>query len=292
MVSAQEIRIDTKLAVFEVTVRNDRGEPASGLTANDFRLYENGNLRQIDFFEPVRNGRRPLSIVFALDVSGSMSVQEIERLKSAVSAFAEKLAGYDAYFSIISFGMNVRSELSFTNRRNKLENALDRLGRNRNGLSTHTYDALDFAIRQIGKKSMPWRTKTIPRRAIIVITDGFPVGDLTTPKLVIERAHAANTSIFNIILPSFLRTESGTKRVPTPLEISGVARATGGCTFVAGTKRPDEILAEIAEEITGSYAVAFYPDQNAEIAREQHVRIESVHGFIVKQNRDTYMLAK
>lgn len=291
-IPAQEIRIDTKLAVFEVTVRDDRGEPVNGLTADDFRLYENDILRKIEFFEPVRSGRRPLSVVFALDVSGSMSEQEIGRLKSAVSTFAHSLAKYEAYFSIISFAMNVRSVQSFTNRRDKLENALDRLGRNRDGLSTHTFDALDFAIRQIERKSPRFRSEMPPRRAVIVITDGFPVGDVATPKLVVERANAANISIFNIILPSFARTQSGTKRVPTPLEISGIAGATGGRNFVAGTKSPDEILAEIANEITGSYAIAFYPEHDGDIATARRVRIESVKGFAVRQNRDTYTLGR
>lgn len=285
---AQEIRIATDLVITEVTVVGKDGDPVSGLTAGDFRLYDNSIERKIAFFQPVKGSRRPLSIVLALDVSGSMSPVEIGRLKDAVTTFFDGLSEYDAYISVISFAMEVKSEQSFTKRRDKLEKALTRLERNRDGLSTHAYDAIDFAVRQIEKKSPRAVRGTVPRRAVIIVTDGFPVGDVVTPDIVIERANAANVSVFNLILPSFARLRNGVTRVPTPLEMSGIALATGGKSLVSGTKSPHQLLAEIAEEITGSYAIAFYPDNATATEAPRRIRIESVHGYTVRQNRDSY----
>ena len=70
------IRVDTELAAFEVTVTDKNGKPVRGLKAEDFRLNEDGENRRIDFFEPLKkqNETRPLSIVFALDVSGVRAI--------------------------------------------------------------------------------------------------------------------------------------------------------------------------------------------------------------------------
>lgn len=292
VIYSQEIKIDTDLAIFEITVVDKNGAPVPGLSASDFRLYENETEREIAFFQPVKGSRRPLSIVLALDVSGSMTEDEIRRLKEAVNSFLDQLSDYNTYISVVSFAMEVKLEQSFTNRREKLEKSLDRLARNRNGLSTHAYDAIDYSIRLIEKKSPRAIAGAVPRRAVIVITDGFPVGDTTTPGVVIERANAANVTIYNIILPSFARMRSGTTRVPTPLEISGVTNATGGKSYVAGDKSPAGLLANIAEEITGSYAIAYYPENVTAPEAPRIVRIESISGYKVRQNRKTYVPGK
>src|SRR5688572_30460214 len=69
------IRVDTELAEFEVLVEDKEGRPVHGLRAEDFRILENGKPQRIDFFQPVRSGvkTRPMVIVFAVDVSGSMT---------------------------------------------------------------------------------------------------------------------------------------------------------------------------------------------------------------------------
>ena len=69
------IRVDTELAAFEVTVTDRDGRPIRDLKAGDFRVFEDGVERPVDFFQPIRkqDENRPLSVVFAVDVSGSMT---------------------------------------------------------------------------------------------------------------------------------------------------------------------------------------------------------------------------
>src|SRR6188508_2334880 len=77
------IRVDTELAEFEVLVEDKEGRLVHGLRAEDFRILENGKPQRIDFFQPVRSGAktRPMVIVFAVDVSGSMTTAELEKLR-------------------------------------------------------------------------------------------------------------------------------------------------------------------------------------------------------------------
>ena len=285
------IKIDTDLVSFEVTVVDKHGKPVRNLKEDEFRVYEDGAERTIDFFQPLMKNEkdRPLSVVFALDVSGSMTEAEIERLRSAMQSFIARLTDYDSYFAVVSFAMNVRTLQSFTNRKDKLEKSFDKLVRDQDGLSTHAYDAVDEAVRLLARKGPKVIRDRIPKRAVIVVSDGFPVGDVVSPRTLIERANDAETSVYSVILPSYSRLQLDKRPVMTPLEASGLIERTGGKSFYATDKSFDALFEALAEEITASYAIAFYPDKGSPSgAKERHVTIRSKSGFVVRQNRTGY----
>ena len=295
LASAQDrdevIRIDTDLVAFEVTVVDKNGRPVRNLEEDEFRIYEDGVERKIDFFQPLTKNEkdRPLSVVFALDVSGSMTEAEIERLRTAMRSFVERLAGYDSYFAVISFAMEVKTLQSFTNRKDRLEKSFERLARDQDGLSTHAYDAIDEGVRLITRKAPKMIRDRIPKRAVIVVSDGFPVGDVVSPRTLIERANDAETSVYSVILPSYSRLQIDKRPVMTPLEASGLIDRTGGKSFYATEKSFEALFEALAEEITASYAIAFYPEKGGSSAgKPRNVTIRTKSGYVVRQNRTAY----
>ena len=289
------IRVETELVSFEVTVTDKSGKPVRGLDAKDFKIFEDGTERPIDFFEPIKksDGGRPLSIVFALDVSGSITTEELRRIHDALQIFVKRLADYNSYFAIMSFGMEVKTLQSFTNRPDKLEKTFEKLLREQDGLSTHAYDAVDIAIRLLRKKSPSAIKEKMPKRAIILITDGFPVGDTVAPKTVIERANDAETTVYSVLLPSFARLQQSKKPLLTPLEASGLLEKTGGKAFYTTEKSYEALFKSLAEEITASYLLAIYPKtENRQNGKFRQIRIESQNGFQIKQNRSGYEIKR
>ena len=285
------IRIETELIPFEVSVTDKNGNPVRGLEAKDFKIFVDGVERRADFFEPLRKNDedRPLSVVFALDVSGSVTPDELVKIKNALQNFTARLADYNSYFAVMTFGMQVKTLQPFTNRPDKLEKTFEKLLREQDGLSTHAYDAVDDAIRLIKKKSPPTVNQKIPRRAIILITDGFPVGDTVSPKTVIERANEAETSVYSVLLPSFSRLQMDKKPLPTPLEASGLLERTGGRAFYATQKNFEPLFQSLAEELTASYVLAFYPNtENRASGKFHKVKIEVSGDFQIKQNRSGF----
>lgn len=287
-VSAQDnvIRVDTELIAFEVTATDASGNAVRGLSADDFRIFVDDVERPIDFFEPAatRDGNRPLAVVFALDVSGSMTKEEIDKLSDSVRHFANKLTAGDSYFGVLAFAMEIKTIRSFTNRPDKLRDSLGKLHHRQDGLSTHGYDAVDQAVRMIEKKTPRSIRGRMPKRAVIVVTDGFPVGDIIAPATVIERANDAETSVYAVILPSYSRLQRDRKPILTPFEASGLVDRTGGKTYYATGEDMDRLFEDLAEEVTSSYAIAFYAKDSDEDKRRS-VRIESKRGFKIKQNR-------
>ena len=285
------IKVETDLVTFEVTVTDKAGRPVKNLKQEDFQILENGAERRADFFEAIRKegSGRPLSVVMALDVSGSMTAPELERLKTALGSFASRLADYNSYFAVTTFAMNVSTVQSFTNRREKLESSISKLKRDRDGLSTHAYDAVDHGIRLLRNKGPKYSMNRLTKRAVVLITDGFPVGDIVAPETVIERANDNETSVYALILPSYSRLQQTKKPLLTPLEASGLIDRTGGKSFYATDNNFEPLFKALEDKITASYAIAIYPEkEKGEANTFRTVKITSKDGLVVKQNRTGY----
>lgn len=292
-------RVDTDLVLLDATVTDAEGRPVRNLQAKDFKLYEDGVERPLAFFNVEQHGgmKRPVAVVFALDVSGSMTSQEMARLSSAMRAFSERLMDRTSVFAVMTFGMRVHVLQNFTGDPRKLNHALDRLAREENGLSTHAYDAVDDAIRLLTRDAPRTRAQQLLKRAVVVVTDGFPVGDTIAPATVIERANAADVSVYSVTLPSFSRlfssAESAHAPLPTPLDVSGLVEKTGGTNVYATDKDYEPLFHSLAEEVTSSYVLAFYPpEEQRHDGRYHNVRIEAPPGLIVRQSRPGYQSGK
>jgi VWFA-related protein len=287
------VKIDTDLIMVDVAVTDAQGQPVRHLRPSDFKLYEDGIERPIAFFnvEKRDDASRPIALVFALDVSGSMTPEEMERLRGAMGIFSKRLAERPAVFAVMSFGMNVKTIQGFTGDPQKMDRAFDRIARDSNGLSTHAYDAVDDAIRLLVRKAPRTRERRLMKRAVILVTDGFPVGDTVAPRTVIERANAADVSIYTVTLPSYSRLLASTERppLPTPLDVSGLAEMTGGTSAYATDRDFDALFRALAEEVTSTYILAFYPSEGKRHDGRQHtIRIEAPPGLTVRQSRPGY----
>lgn len=291
------IKIDTDLVSLDAVVTDSKGRLVRNLTKNDFKLYEDGVEQPIASFniEKIAGAPRPLAIVFALDVSGSMTADEIRRVTDAMRDFSQRLENHPAVFGVISFGMRVKTLQTLTADREKLERAYDRLGQESNGLSTHTYDAVDDAVRMLTRHAPLTREHQLVKRAVVVITDGFPVGDVVSPDTVIERANAADTSVYVVTMPSYSQLLASVKvtPLPTPLDVSGLVDKTGGRSVYANEGDLGPLFRAIAEEVSSAYVLGFYPPlQNRKDGKFHSIRIEGPQGLPLRQSRPGYQARK
>jgi VWFA-related protein len=271
-----------------------QGRAVRNLQQKDFKLYEDGIEKPLAFFQLENRGgeKRPLAIVFALDISGSMTPEEIERLRGAMHAFSERLAHHPAVFAVMSFGMRVKTLQHFTNDAEKLDRSFDRIAREPNGLSTHTYDAVDDAIRLLVHHAPRTRERRLMKRAVVIVTDGFPVGDTVSAQTVIERANAADVSVYVVTLPSYSRLMLAADQtpLPTPLDVSGLVEMTGGKSVYANEKNYERLFRALAEEVISSYVLAFYPpDEIRHDGRFHTIRVEGPPGLMLRQSRPGYV---
>ncbi len=291
------LRIDTDLVSVDVTAMDATGLPVKNLKQEDFKIFSDGVEQPISFFQiEKRQGElRPLAIVFALDVSGSMTSDEIVRLRGALQSFSNHLSDHPVVYAVMTFGMTVKTVQKFTRDPRKLDDALERISRDApSGLSTHTYDAVDDAIRLLVRSAPRTRERRLMKRAVLVVTDGFPVGDTVKPKTVIERANAADVSVFVVTLPSYSRVMASSTQtpLPTPLDVSGLAELTGGRNVYANERDYAPLFRALAEEVGSAYVLAFYPPEEKRRDGQVHtIRVEGPPGLTLRPSRSEYRAA-
>ncbi len=288
------IRIDTDLVPVEVIVRDASGQAVRGLRVRDFKLFADEEQQPISLFvaDTVSSGSPwALDLIFALDVSGSMTHPEMELLDEAAATLRQHLTGQRPRFAVISFGMKVKILQSFTDDQSKVEKAFAEIARNKTGLSTHTFDAIDDGIRLFLRSGRRTSAGKIVKRVLIVITDGFPNGDTVSWQTVIERAHAANVSVFSVTMPSFSFGYKAMydKPLPTILDVSGIVEQTGGINAYATDKNYAAALKLIGEEILSRYLLGFYPAKDKRHDGNFYkLRVEVRPGLTVSQSRTGY----
>jgi Ca-activated chloride channel family protein len=291
------LKIDTDLVPLDVTVTDAKGRLVRNLRKEDFKLFEDGVERPIASFniEKIEGAPRPVAIVFALDMSGSMTPDEIERVSDAMREFSRQLADHPAVCGLMTFGTKVRTMQSLTNDREKLDRAFERLSHEPNGMSTHAYDAVDDAVRMLARHAPLTQQHQLVKRAVLLITDGFPVGDTVSPATVIERANAADTSVYVVTMPSYTRLLAATQMtpLPTPLDVSGLVERTGGRSVYANDKDLGGLFRAIAEEVSAAYVLGFYPPvENRKDGKFHQIRIEGPAGLTLRQSRAGYQSNK
>ncbi|HMF56867.1 MAG TPA: VWA domain-containing protein, partial [Pyrinomonadaceae bacterium] len=156
------IRVDTQLVTVNMNVvdrSTNRG--LTGLTQNDFRLYEEGAEQQIARFE---SSAAPFNLVLLIDLSGS-SREVVNLIKGAALRFVNAARPNDR-IAIITFANAPVIISGLTDDRAALRERINLIEQPKG--STKLYDSLAFAIEQVTRDAGNSR-----RNAIVLMSDGL-----------------------------------------------------------------------------------------------------------------------
>lgn len=288
----QVIKLQADLVTVDVTVTDKDGNFIRKLTQDDFALYEDGELRSLDFFEASEEAAitRPLAVVIAIDASGSIKPEEITRQREATDHFVN-LVQPESVFAVIAFNGEIRVLQDFTNDRGKISRAFQKIGEVTG--SSRIFGSIDRAVSML-KRAPRFRGGRRLRRVVIVLTDGYDNVSPTEQDDLIRRANDAEVTVFSITLPSYMPGAGSNERVMTLLDVSRIVPGTGGKDFSADVKDFTPVFKAVAEEIRSSYTLAFYPsDKNKRDGRVHQIRVECRKpGAIVRTSRTTYQVSR
>ena len=149
-----------------VTISSVDQEPVQNLSISDFKILEDGNEMQI---KNVSQSTEPMSIVLAIDTSGSMQAQDKSgkaSMEAAVEAAVDfiSLLGDGDTVAIYSFDNDTNFQMDFTTDHKASIETIKNL-RARHMAATRLYDTALEAVKKASE---------IPkgRRAVILLTDG------------------------------------------------------------------------------------------------------------------------
>ena len=263
-------------------VQDRRGRPVLGLLPSDFELNVSGEPVQIVEFGSEATG---ISVALLIDDSGSMS---LTGRKDAAHEVARHLVswlepGRDE-ITLLGFDKNLRIVQPFTTQPSAVLSRLSEL--QPYGL-TSLYDAIAQAAR-------PLVTRTRPRRAVIVITDGVDTASVMTPPEVSRVASEIDVPVYVVAIRIGVDRFGGMPDVVSPAaaaesqaSLDDLARWTGGATFIAGTAAETSLAAQqILTELRHQYLIAFEASPRAGWhslsvgVRKKNVQVRARGGYV------------
>jgi VWFA-related protein len=243
--------LEVEVDVVSVTavVFDKKGRFIRDLGTEDVQLYEDGVPQEVDYFREASSDeaeRVPLSVVLALDTSGSMN-QSMRFLQEAVLNFVYKLEEVDTAM-VVSFNDSVKGSAEFTG-------DLDRLERFVDGLQpwggTSLYDAIHYALNRIRDEP--------GRKAVIVFSDGADTTSMMGDKEVVDYARAVEATVYCIGFKGMGRGGS-----PRGF-LKKIASETGGQFFSPGNIGDlIKVFNEISDELKNHYLLAYTPKREAD----------------------------
>jgi Ca-activated chloride channel family protein len=152
-------RTGVELINVTATVTDPRGRFVSGLTKDDFMVYQDGELVEVTQFN---NERVPVSLGIAIDTSGSMEGRKMDAARQALDRFLYDLLGPDDEIFLYRFSYTAVLLQDWTIDRDRLSRAIREI-RPRGG--TALYDAVADSVPQLAEGR---HTK----KALLIISDG------------------------------------------------------------------------------------------------------------------------
>ena len=92
------VRVDTRVVFIDALVKDKRtGLPVTGLTRDNFRVFDNGRQRTLSYFSSEGGARRPLALVLCLNVEymGARRFLMRDDVRASIAAALAKLAPED-----------------------------------------------------------------------------------------------------------------------------------------------------------------------------------------------------
>jgi VWFA-related protein len=255
------IVLTSSLVSMNVSVTDRAGKILAGLKKEDFKIAENGEEQQVEFFAP---STAPFNLVLLLDLSGSIT-DKIEVVKSAALHFLD-VVGPEDKVAIVTFTRDVTVISNLTNNRDLLRKRIKAIKKPEGG--TAFYEALWFTLVDT------LRGTEGQRNAIVVMSDGVDNS--------LERFNAAHSRVsFDqlarrlqgsdcIVFPIYLDTEyeevfergnsSSESYAIARDQLAHIADITGGRLFQA--QHPEDLAGvynQVAEALRTVYSVGYYP---------------------------------
>ena len=154
---APSIRVNVGLTLIPVSVTDSFGAPVSGLTRENFRLFEDGVEQQVQHFG---SEDAPISIGVVFDASRSMT-GKLDQARDAVARFFRMAMPGDEFF-LIEFSDAPRLISGFTSETEYIEKTLA-------GIVPKNWTALLDAV-YLGMQRM--KPAKNPRKALLILSDG------------------------------------------------------------------------------------------------------------------------
>ena len=253
------LRMNADMVILNAVVLDHHNAFVSGLTRDDFQIYEDGVPQQIGSFS---HDDIPVTVGLVIDNSGSMAPKRDDVIAAAL-AFARSSNPLDQIFVVnfndrVSFGLP--PGMPFTDRPEQLELALSRI---RTIGQTALYDAITVALDHLKQSSLD-------RKVLILISDG---GDNASTRTLTQAIDMAKRSTAMMYAIGIFDEQDGDQH---PAILTRFAKETGGEAFFPQSSKQIVALCEgIARDIRNQYTLTYIPANAGQDGRYRAIAVKA-----------------
>lgn len=265
---------DPGMLKFSVSVIGGKGGFITGLTKEEFSIWEGKTEREINYFS---GDELPASVAVLVDGSGSVQTRLLSAYKYAAAKFLALGHPQNEYF-VGEFNEAWRGVLGWVQGPQAIVDAAERLmiesmitsqTKARGRGQTALYDACDIALDALAKRSKP-------RRILLILTDGQDNQSGVKFTELRKKVRASNVQIYGIGLLE--------KSDPDELSVAGqaildeLATSSGGRAYFPENskdrKELDEVIDRIVAQLRNQYVIGFTPTNAASPGKWNKVKIK------------------
>ena len=231
-------KVEVDLVELNVSVFDEAGRFAKGLSKEDFTVLEDGVPQSVGSFEFAES--LPMALGLVIDGSGSMD-KAMPLVKQAATEFVTNLVGEKDKGFVIEFRERPTLLAAMTSKRSDLIRAI---GETRAGGATAFHDSVVLGLYQFRSLA--------GKKALVVLTDGKDNHSSTDWPTLKRYARTAGVPIFVIGLDLSM-FDMGLKG-----RLKELAEDTGGeAFFVGGAKELPAIYRKIESEVRSQYFLSY-----------------------------------
>ncbi len=259
------LRVPVRLVVAPTSVTDRAGNFINGLTASDFRLYDN------DVPQQVHEDGDFLPISLAIAIQTDLKKQAVERVRELGPLLGALVVGVGGEAAIFTFKDQLQVRQDFTSDLGRLTHTLRRMefspGPN------HVIDATLDAMRLLDQRQEG------RRRILLLISEPRDLGSQSTVDDALSAVGASNTLIYWLNVARGAAAED-----PVPV----LTRYTGGRQYGLQSRHAlEDAITRIGEEIHGQYLLSYTPAHTAK-GGFHHIRVVATHAGVEVRSRPGY----
>lgn len=315
------IKVATSVVTIPVKVLDRKNRFISGLTKEDFKVWEDSVEQQIELFS---NEQQPFTVALVLDMSFSAKFKA-EEIQAAAISFIDQLRPNDKVM-VVSFDQEVHLLTEPTSDRDRIYRAIKST---KIDYGTSVYEAMDLVINERFKKMDG-------RKAIVLFSDGVDTSSRRAHDMSnLSDALELDALIYPIRYDTFSDVQAMKNKpvinqpktpspipsknkspfpFPIPTQTVGVmddkgttaeeykkadeyldqlAVRTGGRMFFASTTgNLTKAFADIAAELREFYSIGYYPKDEAEKGKKRKIKVKVNRENVAVRARDNYVIGK
>lgn len=268
-----KLRVDVSLVSVMTTVLDSSGQPAVGLSRDDFEIFEDGVRQELEVFE----SQTQLPLVLALMVDASLSTaKDLHFEKESAARFIGQALAAKDRLAVYQFSDQVRRLSDYSRDVNDLERAVREITPD---AGTALYDAIVRGAHELARYQ--------GRKVIILVTDGDDTTSENDFHAALRAAQRAEALLYAVVIRP-IRSEAG-RNVRGEHALMQLAEGTGGRVFFPDrVEELDQVFPAINQELRTQYLLGYYPKPNASAGNFRRIEVRLKRPDLVVRHRAGY----